>query len=128
MVSAAYWGLVGAALRWERRSEFRAFVAKSIHLAITEELARHSNIVIGGRRQRGPMAWDHDSTAHNDAWYADSPLDTLVAKEERVWLRGAIKRLTPARRRVIQNDLRGKPTLNGEDNRWKAVKQLRAML
>ena len=126
IVSAAYWGLVKAAVNW-RYGEFSGFAAKWIEKAITQEIKATDMVV--GHRSHQPITWDQDSMAHLDRCTCADPLGTMIAKEERAWLRGAIKRLSPVRRKVIHEMLAGAPyTKQAESNRWKAVKQLRAML
>ncbi len=124
--SAAYWGLCIAAVKWEPPGSYPAFAKECIHKTISREI-QSAGLVIGYRSTR-PAKWEPDSELWRDRCTCADPLDTMIAKEERAWLRGAIRRLSPGLQKVIQGDLKDKPVVNGHKKRWKAVKQLRAMV
>ncbi len=125
--SAAYWGLCIAAVKWKPPGSFPAFAKECIRKTISREI-RSAGLVIGYRSTR-PAKWEPDSELWRDCCTCADPLDILVANEERAWLRRAIRRLSPVRRKVVHEMLAGKPyTAQANKNRWKAVKQLRAML
>ena len=125
---AAYWGLVGAAMRWRGQCDFRRYAVRTMHLEITKHLSR-CEMQVGGR-SKSPHRWDVDSLAHEALSLYVDPLDALIVDEERNQMYAAIKHLTPVRLKVIRQMLRGQIARRGsqsEKNRWKAFRQLREL-